>query len=302
MAPQSEPAAGGDDETVLEYVVKERLKKEDIIDLLTSLGGQRQGSRDELASRILAIKGLKAKDVLGKLPTDDLKLIVRRFDIPEPPKSTSALGFLDSVLSDEKSTLVKRIDYFASKQRPSRATTAEPRGPEPSGAPPGAPTRPAEATVIQPPSAAVPPPAPEFHRPLSSPAPALVSVSDQGQFDALCKFLESYTFTKRWNEEALYEAELGGAIAGHFPGQKVVHQMAVAGTRADIVACGAVIEIKYPKTRQPLQTLTGQVEGYQKLFGNKVVVVLCSGGMADTQALSESAASLTDRGARAFIK
>jgi len=118
----------------------------------------------------------------------------------------------------------------------------------------------------------------------------------------LCKFLEGYTFTKRWDEEILYEAELAGAISGHFRNQKVVHQMAVGGTRADIVACGAVIEIKYPKTRQPLQTLTGQVEGYQKLFGNRVIVILCTGGLRDTQAFNDSAASLSERGAKVFIK
>lgn len=131
---------------------------------------------------------------------------------------------------------------------------------------------------------------------------SIPSVSDQGRFEELCRFLETYSFTKRWSEEALYEAELGGAISGHFPGQQVAHQVPVGPTRADIVALGAVIEIKYPKTRQPLQTLTGQVESYQRIWGNRVVVVICTGGLSDSVTLNDTTASLTQRGARVFIK
>jgi hypothetical protein len=145
-------------------------------------------------------------------------------------------------------------------------------------------------------------PEPVRHSLTAPTTPPLAGATDLARFEELCRFLESYTFTKRWNEEALYEAELGGAIAGRFPGQQVAHQMSVGGTRADIVALGAVIEIKYPRNRQPLQTLTGQVEGYQRIWGNRVIVVLCAGGLSDSVALNDSAASLTDRGARVFIK
>ena len=63
---------------------------------------------------------------------------------------------------------------------------------------------------------------------------------------------------------------------------------------------GAILSTK---NRQPLQTLVGQVEDYQKLFANRVIVILCAGGWPDaTQAFNDSAASLTDRGARVFIK
>ena len=47
---------------------------------------------------------------------------------------------------------------------------------------------------------------------------------------------------------------------------------------------------------------TRQVEGNQKLFGNRVIVVICTGGMRDTQAFNDSAASLTERGAKVYIK
>jgi hypothetical protein len=297
------------EETVIEFAVRERLTKEAVVELLISMGGQRQGSRDELCERLLAIRGLKARDVLGKLGTDDLKLIARRFDVPESPKSTSPFDFVNRALSDEKSSLVKRIEEFAAKQRaprsrssPTVARPAPPTPPSPPQTPTPEPARTPHTPVPSPGPSALPPEPASRGTTYSSPAPPLVGLSDQGMFDGLCKFLESYTFTKRWTDEGLFEAELGGAISGHFPGQKVVHQMAVGGTKADIVACGAVIEIKYPKNKQPLQTLTGQVEGYQRLFGNRVVVVICSGGMNDVQALSDSAASLGDRGVKVYIK
>ena len=319
--PRTHNDASESEETVLEFAVRERLTKDQIAELSASLGGPRQGSRGDLAEKLLAIKGLKAKDVLGKLSTDDLKLIARRFDVPEVQKSTSPTAFLGSLLGDERSALSKRIEEFASKQRPPRprsgvagidsvavatgvATTPAAMPSGKSGAETGTPPAPAFAPLAPVPSAH------EQTRPSdqdggtvrSSPAPNLVGVPGAGEFDDLCHFLEAYTFTKRWDEEIQYEAELAGAISGHFRNQKVVHQMAVGGTRADIVACGAVIEIKYPKTKQPLQTLTGQVEGYQKLFGNRVVVILCTGGLRDTQAFNDSAASLSERGAKVFIK
>jgi hypothetical protein len=310
-----------DEETILEYVVRERLSKEHIIDLSTSLGGPRQGSRDELAERLLSIRGSKTRDALAKLSTDDLKLVVRRFDVPEAPKPATPSGFLNSILSDERSSLIKRIEEVASKQRAPRPSAPGASGPsvgtktgaaspvqesqsDLGGTKGGAAPIPAVEASTPPPSTRVQPreadPVPSV-RP-HSPAPPLVGGSDAVQFEELCRFLDGYNFTKRWDSEDLYEAELGGAISGHFRGQKVVHQMAVGGTKADIVALGAVIEIKYPKTRQPLQTLVGQVEDYQRLFANRVVVVLCSGGLRETQAFNDSAATLSERGVKVYIK
>lgn len=307
--PASESAPSAGDETILEFVIRERLNKDQIVELSTSLGGPRQGSKDDLADKLLAIKGLKLRATLEKLSTEDLKLVIRRFDVPEPPKPTSPGGLLSagrSLWSGEKPALIKRIADFASNPSPPQPMSpqripASPAvgaiaGATPITAPP--PAGPAGGSVRA--DASSPAPIPSVAR--SSSAPNLVTGSDTAQFESLCKFLEKYTFTKRWDEELLYEAELAGAISGQFRDQKVVHQMAVGGTRADLVACGAVIEIKYPKTKQPLQTLTGQVEGYQKLFGNRVIVILCTGGLRDTQAFNDSAGSLSERGAKVFIK
>lgn len=310
MSPDN-AALTDDEETIVEFVVRERLNREQIVDLSISLGGPKQGGKAELAEKLLAIRGLKAKDVLMKLSVDDLKVVVRRFGIPEPPKPTTPSGFLGSILSDEKSGLVKRIEEAASKQRAPRPSTG-PRADSPTPAAEitthaaVAKSSVATPSVAEPPAPAPAPPprAPDPVQPARShsPAPPLVSGNDAAQFEDLCKFLDGYNFTKRWDSEDLYEAELGGAISGHFRGQKVVHQMAVGGTKADIVALGAVIEIKYPKTRQPLQTLVGQVEDYQRLFANRVVVVLCSGGLRETQAFNDSAATLSERGVKVYIK
>lgn len=296
-------AGSPDGETILEYAVRQRLTQRQVASLLTYFGEKAQGSQAEMAERLLSLKALKLKNVLDKLSEDDLKTIVRRFQVPEAEKPTTTSGMLLSALGDQRAKLTKRLESFASTQRPPRTLLPQPS--VSSAPPPFSPTVSLPATA---PPVAVPAPAPSHpveHPRMpaqAGPAPAIVGTADQSQFEALCQFLETYTFTKRWTDELSYEAELGGAISGRFPGQKVVHQMAVGGTRADLVALGAVIEIKYPKTKQPLQTLTGQVEGYQKLFANRVVVVLCMGGITDTQALNDSAASLTERGARVFIK
>src|SRR5579871_617887 len=119
----SEAGAGDQEETIVEYVVRERLTKDQLVELLVSLGGQKQGSRDELGERLLAIRGLKPRDVLTKLATDDLKVVIRRFGVPEPSKSGGLMGFANAVLSDDRSSMVKRIDEVAIKQR-----TPIPRG------------------------------------------------------------------------------------------------------------------------------------------------------------------------------
>jgi hypothetical protein len=310
------------DETILEYVLRELLPKERIVELSTSLGGPRQGSKGDLAEKVLGIRGLKIAAAITDLSVDDLRLIVRRFDVPEPAKPTTPGQLFGSFFGDERATLRKRIEAAASRQRPPRprvapmgatsAATPSERAPmtlesrdRSLGAKSAAPPATSEETPIASASLGTTPKGPDttpLARAHASPAPALVGGSDASQFDELCRFLDGYNFTKRWDSEDLYEAELGGAISGHFRGQKVVHQMAVGGTKADLVALGAVIEIKYPKTRQPLQTLVGQVEDYQRLFANRVVVVLCSGGLRETQAFNDSAATLSERGVKVYIK
>jgi hypothetical protein len=317
MPPPPSRAKDEAEETIVEFVVRERLNRDQLLELLTAMGGQKQGSRDELAERLLGIRGLKPKDVLQKLSTDDLKLVAKRFDVPEAGRANTPSGFFNSLLTDERSSILKRTEDAASRERAPRPITTQrsTSGAAARTGVPGSDTLPAEAEdhrgtasqseLLKPSRSSVSGPSMAEPARLTvrpSPAPALVGPGEPADFDDLCKFLESYTFTKRWDEEIQYEAELGGAISGRFRGQKVTHQMAVGGTKADIVACGGVIEIKFPKTRQPLQTLSGQVDDYQKLFGNRVIVVLCSGGLRETAALSDTAATLKDRGVQVFIK
>ena len=206
MSSDSRGSEGDEAETIIEYVVRERLTREQLVDLLASLGGQKQGARDELAERLLGIRGLKAKDVLQKLSTDDLKLVAKRFDVPEPSKPTTPGGFLNSMFSDEKSGLVKRIDEAASKERASVSRSAA-KGTQ-SAPNPTEVVRPVEtparfegtrsaaapSAALEPPRAqAAGTPPPETHRlgSRASPMPPIVATGDQVEFEDLCHFLES---------------------------------------------------------------------------------------------------------------
>ncbi len=293
-------------QTVTELAVRKYLGKSDLSAILEKSGRSPSGPKDELADRVLADSTLSLDEVFGRMSEEDMRKLLRDLDLPLPAKKSFFQMDAKDMLIGEKGRLQAHLVDLGKKQgwapKPKPAATASDSALSDA-------ERTAVATAPAPPQIRVPDhvvaaPTPSHSAPAASsgPAPPLASQPDVGQFDDLCKFLDSYTFTKHWDEEINYEAELAGAISGHFRSQKVVHQMAVGGTRADLVACGAVIEIKYPKTRQPLQTLTGQVEGYQKLFGNRVIVVLCTGGLRDTQAFNDSAGSLTERGAKVYIK
>jgi hypothetical protein len=285
--------------TVTELAVRKYLDKADLKSILEKTGRSASGPKEELAERVLADSTLDLEDVFGKLSEEDLRKLLKELDLPIPPQKSFFQRDPKDILLGERGRLSAHLVELGKKQGwAPRSTVVETASPNTPARPPSSPV-PSPVVLAPPLSRPQEQPTPAAH---SGPSPSLVGGSDTAQFEELCRFLDGYTFTKRWDEEIQYEAELGGAISGHFRGQKVVHQMAVGGTRADLVACGAVIEIKYPKTRQPLQTLTGQVEGYQKLFGNRVIVVICTGGMRDTQAFNDSAASLTERGAKVYIK
>ncbi|HEV2165610.1 MAG TPA: hypothetical protein VGS23_01325 [Thermoplasmata archaeon] len=282
--------------TVTEVAVRKILSKEDLKEILEKSGRSTGGPKEELAERVLADSTLDLKLVFGRLSEEQLRGVFRELDLPVPPKP----GFLqlppDYLLTGERGRLAEHLVKLGKKQ--GWAPRSRPTAPAPSRGDEG--PSPTSNPVVNAPSPSLRAPEVVLPPPPVHPAPKLVV--PESSFEDLCGFLDGYNFTKRWDEEILFEAELGGAISGRFQTQKVVHQMAVGGTKADIVACGAVIEIKYPKTRQPLQTLMGQVDDYQKLFGNKVVVVICTGGLRETQAYNDAAATLSTRGVKVYLK
>jgi hypothetical protein len=49
---------------------------------------------------------------------------------------------------------------------------------------------------------------------------------------------------------------------------------------------GVGVELKYPKSQRPLMTLRGQIEVYQKHFGNNLIVLLFS-AKCESHAIAE---------------
>jgi hypothetical protein len=305
--------AGNEEETILEYVVRERLTKEHLSDLLVSLGGQRQGSRDELAERLLGIRGLSVGEVLKKLDTDDLKLIVRRFAIPEPPKPATAGGYLsvrriNSLLGDEKSTLSTRIEEFASKQRapsprgsrqtttptPQNATTeARPRTVEPQAEPKKPAERPSEAVTRA-------EPIPEARPATPSPSAAAVGLP---VFQETRDFVGAYKFAYQWPSEDLYEAELLGSLRGRFGVNNAVRQQGESGRVYDIVVRNSArIEVKLPKTKADLDRMIGQVRRYLSQHPGGVIVVVIAFQMKNQQEIHNAQEELESAGAVVFVK
>src|SRR2546427_9508301 len=104
-------------ETILEFVVRDRLTRQQIRDLLDSLGGSTSGNREEMAERLLGERGLREREVLSLLSLEDLKRVEKRFGIPAPKGSGS---ILDVFFGDETKALIDRIEKVASKQRAPR--------------------------------------------------------------------------------------------------------------------------------------------------------------------------------------
>jgi hypothetical protein len=298
------------EDTILEYTVREKLTKDQLVDLLASLGGQKQGKTEELAERLLAIKGLKSKDALSKLSTDDLKVIVRRFDIPEPPKPSGLLGLASSVLSDDRATLMKRIEDVASKQRaPIPRGKAQPAAPEtkpPGPAPPKVVVAPPEPPRV--PEAAPPPPAPE--RPLeASRAPPAAPASagapaSMPAFQETRDFVGSYKFAYQWSEEDYYEAELLGALRGRFGSNNAVRQQGESGGRVyDIVVRNSArVEVKLPKSKAELDRMIGQVRRYLTQHPGGMIVVIVGHAMKNQQDIHNAQEELESAGAVVFQK
>jgi hypothetical protein len=299
---------GEEEETILEYSVRERLTKDQLAELLSSLGGQRQGSRDELAERLLAIRGLKPRDALSKLPSDDLRLLVRRFSIPEPAKPSGLLGFANSFVSDERSALVKRIEEVAIKQRaPIPRASSSRATPEPKPAPTAG-SHSAESVVVGKPTERpleVPIPAAQVApaTPVVAGAPGTGAAVGLPVFQETRDFVGSYKFAYQWDSEDLYEAELLGALRGRFGINNAIRQQGESGRVYDIVVRNSArIEVKLPKQKAELDRMIGQVRRYITQHPGGVIVVIIGFMMKNQQEIHNSQEELESAGAVVFVK
>ena len=297
--------SSGENETIIEFAVRERLTKEQISDLLASLGGQRQGSREEVDERLLAITGLKPKDVLSKLSTEGLRVIVRRFDVPQAAKPTGPLGFAASILGDERSALIKRIEPVAEEQRaptvaskpptpPPELTPPAPKARQPKSTPPPAAASRPEAPV---PAPVEPPTAPPVHAPVA-PAGSPVGLP---AFQETRDFVGSYKFAYQWDSEDLYEAELLGALRGRFGANNAIRQQGESGRVYDIVVRNSArVEVKVPKQKTDLDRMSGQVRRYLAQHPGGVIVVIVGFMMRNQQEIHNAQADLESAGAVVF--
>ena len=81
---------------------------------------------------------------------------------------------------------------------------------------------------------------------------------------------------KAHDSEKEFERDFVMWAKGKFGNANVVTQYAVGRTRIDVVIGGVGVELKYPKTPKPLQTLRGQIDVYKQHFGNNIMVLLFS--------------------------
>lgn len=308
MSPSKPASVADQQETIVEFAVRERLTKEDIVSLLVALGGQRQGSREEVAERLLSIRGLKARDVLSKLSENDLRVIVRRFGVPEAEKPSSLLGLGKSLFSDARSELLERVQAAAGKERPPRAkggaTTPATAAAPPPIAPEPEPTKP----VVKPPKAQ--PPA-ETPRAPSPPVSVTVSVTPAmadgsatlPSFESVNAFVQNYNFPYTWESESHYEAELLGALRAVYGEGNVSRQQAESGKRYDLMVKGAArLELKLPSAKAELDRMETQVQRYMDSGGLRVIVVILQHEYKNRQDIFDSRSRLQQRGATVHIK
>jgi hypothetical protein len=290
MADRDTGAYGDDEETILEYSVRNRLQRPQIRDLLDGFGSQTSGSKDEMAERLLAVRGLRDKDVLEKLDIEDLKKIQKRFAIPPPSNSGSLIGMF---LTDEKAELIKAILKVAGQQR-----TPRPRPAASAGA--GA----AEIRVAEPPA-----PAPTVAHPTSLPPPREVApqarppgsaVPGPG-FEDVCAFVDNYRFRSNWPSEAHYEAELYGALTAKFLPSAVTRQerktygVPDITVKASVLPSGSIptyIEMKVPENPGQVRAIEGQVKKYLDGGATNLIVVIVGQKMNSTVPLDEMTSKL----------
>ncbi len=261
------------------------------------MGGSTSGSREEMAERLLGLRGLKDREVLSQLSTEDLKRIQKRFGIPD---SSGTGGLLGAFFGDEHKDLVDRISKAAAKDRAPR-----PRLADKAATPPSAPT----AQMNVPPAA----PAPEApirpYQPTPAPPVHVPQVATPSQpvglpaFQEVRDFVGAYKFAYQWDREDLYEAEMLGSLRGRFGINNAIRQQGESGRVYDIVVRNSArIEIKLPKAKAELDRMIGQVRRYMSQHPGGVIVVIVPSEMKNRQEIHDAQEELEGAGAVVFIK
>jgi len=278
------------DETILEFVVRDRLSKEQIRDLLNSMGASTSGARGEMAERLLGLRGLKDREVLNLLPNEDLKRVAKRFGMPE---STGGGGLFDTFFGDQHKDLVDRISKAAAKERAPRPKTVTDAA--------AAVATPVTGPLYHAQTPEVPQRAPPSL--FSSPG-GVAQTSGVPGFHEVRDFVGAYKFGYQYDDEDLYEVELLGALRGKYGISNAVRQEGDRGRVYDIVVGNSTrIEMKLPKSKTDLDRMVGQVLSYlAKSHPGGVIVVIVSFQMKNQQEIHNRQQELERAGAVVFVK
>jgi len=275
--------------------VRERLSRPQVRALLDGLGSQTSGNKEEMAERLLTLRGLKDEDALKLLDLDDLKRVQKRFGVPAPSGSTSLMGML---IGDEKGDRVKAIAKVAGQQRAPRPKSAMPAPRETSALSVSASPAPA---APGPRAQAVPSP------PASREAPAAVVRQSTGtqtlgpSFEDVCAFVDSYRFRSQWPKENYYEAELYGALTAKFSPSVVGRQERKSygipdiTVKASVLPSGSIptyIEMKVPENPGQVRQIEDQVKKYLEGGATNLIVVLVGDKMGSKGYLDDMASKL----------
>ncbi|MBA3044936.1 MAG: hypothetical protein FP824_01835 [Euryarchaeota archaeon] len=87
---------------------------------------------------------------------------------------------------------------------------------------------------------------------------------------------DEFYITKSHDSEAEFERDFVNWARGRFGHVNVLPQYSVGRTKIDVVIGGVGVELKFPKSQRPLMTLRGQIDVYQKHFGDNLIVLLFS--------------------------
>lgn len=285
-----------ENETILEYVVRERLSRPQIRELLDGLGSQTSGNKEELAERLLSLRGLKEPDVLKLLDVDDLKRVQKRFAVPAPSGTGGLVGMF---LGDEKGDLVKAIMKVAGQQRAPRPRSN--RGTESSSSEALPPAPASSPSVTQPPRAAPTQP-PASKEPTNSTPRQVTGMPTPGpSFEDVCAFVDGYRFRSQWPKENHYEAELYGALTARFHPSVVGRQERKSygipdiTVKASVLPSGSIptfIEMKVPENPGQVRQIEDQVKKYLEGGATNLIVVLVGDKMGSKAHLDDMAYKL----------
>lgn len=305
------PLPPSEDQTILEWAVRERMTAKQISAMLDSKEVKANGSRGELAEQLLAVRSLEEREVLAILELPDLRAIARQFHIELPGQPKSGWGRAAAFFTrDEAEELRKALLEKARGERNPIPTTASHKleHVSPSSHLPTA----AEADRIPPAAAwsAATPPVVMRAAPSVVPGPASASALARRDpsFDGVCEFVNGYWFRENWSDEEGYEAELFGALTAQFGKDLVTRQRVMPGGRPDLrvdrtpkgaLSEATVVEIKVPASSRECADAVRQAKRYVDpgLSKQLLVVIL---GMRHTKPgdLEDAATQIENLGVR----